>query len=97
MQDAPLTARNIGSHPDIIPGGFGNWGGNATSAGKGGFFRGTLGFDEAALDPAIRQQLFDEFASTPVSPARQAHQVGRIVVNSPITGPSGVTAKVTSA
>ena len=74
----------------------GNVPGNADSVGKGGFFRGVLGFDEETLEPALRTQLIDNFSNTPLRSARQPHQVARLQVNAPIVGPSGVTANVNS-
>ena len=67
------------------------------SVSKGNIFSGILGFDGPGLDAALRQQLTESLYKSPLGRPRYAGEVGRLTVNSPMTGPSGYTMKVESA
>lgn len=70
--------------------------GSAKSESRGAFFQGQMGFDDATLDAALRQQLVDNFSHFPAGPAMSGGELGRLRITAPITGPSGTTSKVTS-
>jgi hypothetical protein len=55
-----------------------------------------MGFDDNSLAAALRSHLVDNFAQFPVGPAEYEKELGRLRITAPITGPSGVTSKVTS-
>lgn len=69
----------------------GNVPNNLDSAGKGGFFRGVLGFNEQTMAPALQRHLI-EHAGTAVKTAR-----GNINVTGTMVGANGRAANVTTA
>jgi hypothetical protein len=62
------------------------------SDGKGGFFRGELGFSEGNLTPALQRHLVDNFPKATVQATKDG--VDRIAVVGPMTGPTGKVANV---
>lgn len=68
----------------------------AKSASRGAFFEGKMGFDSTSLESALRRQLVDNFSKFPASPPQFRGELGRLEITAPITGPSGMTSKVTS-
>ncbi|MBB4637842.1 RHS repeat-associated core domain-containing protein [Longimicrobium terrae] len=67
----------------------GNVPGNQDSLGKGGFFRGEMGFDETTMGPALEQHLMSNLGSI-------TRDGARINVTGPMIGANGRTANVTT-
>jgi hypothetical protein len=68
----------------------GNVPNNAASAGKGGFFRGILGFDESTMGPALQKHLVQNTSSA----VKAAN--GNINVTGAMVGANGRAVNVTS-
>ena len=68
----------------------GNVPNNVGSAGKGGFFRGVMGFDEETMEPALRSHFSENAAKGTMN------QKGNFEVTGTMVGPNGRSASVTT-